>query len=146
MSEYSNQYSLPLEAELLLPHRPPMLFVDRLVERQGDKAVAEALLPEGGIACGGGKILPEYFIELIAQTSALANGFDMLLDGKKPNDGMLVGVDSFRFFHSGQMGTSVRIEIEKSFSFGPVSVINGRVTGGGETLASGELKVWENVE
>lgn len=145
MIEKSSRYRLPMDAEALLPHRPPMLFVEKLVEREGDRAVAETVLPGNGIACVGGRILPEYFIELIAQATALANGFDMLRAGKRPNDGMLAGVDSFQFFRCGRPGAALSIEIEKSFTFGPVSVINGVVTSEGETLASAEIKVWENV-
>lgn len=137
---------LPVEAESFLPHRPPMLFVERLVEREGDLAVAETTLPSTGIAVCNGRLLPEYFIELIAQTAALANGFDLFCEDKPPSDGMLVGIDSFSTLHKACTGHVVRIETNKTFTFGPVNVIHGSIWDGDLQLASGKIKVWENVE
>lgn len=137
---------LPVEAESFLPHRLPMLFVERLVEREGDLAVAETTLPCTGIAVCNGRLLPEYFIELIAQTAALANGYDLFCDDKPPTDGMLVGIDSFSTIDKVPTGHVVRIETNKTFTFGPVNVIHGSIWDGDLQLASGEIKVWENVE
>jgi hypothetical protein len=115
------------------------------LEREGDLAVAETTLPDSGIAVRDGQLLPEYFIELIAQTAALANGFDLLLEGLQPNDGMLVGVDHFSLTNRPSLGKVVRIETNKTFAFGSVNVISGTVWDGKLQLASGVIKVWENV-
>lgn len=137
---------LPVEAVSFLPHRPPMLFVERLLEREGDRAVAETRLPSTGIAVCNGRLLPEYFIELIAQTAALANGYDLFCEDKPPTDGMLVGIDSFSTVDNVSTGRVVRIETDKTFSFGPVNVIHGSIWDGELQLATGEIKVWENIE
>ena len=136
---------LPVAAESFLPHRPPMLFVERLLEREGDRAVAEATLPMTGIVVCNGQLLPEYFVELIAQTAALANGYDLFCENKPPTDGMLVGIDSFSITGTACPGRVVRIESNKTFTFGPVNVICGSVWDGELQLATGEIKVWENV-
>ncbi len=141
----SPKVKLPAQALPLLPHRPPMLFVECLVQREGDMAVAETMLPTSGIAVQNGQLLPEYFIELIAQTAALANGYDLQREGKEPNDGMLVGIDEFSVITDPPLGSLVRIETNKTFSFGPVSVISGTVWDGDRKLAEGAIKVWENV-
>ncbi len=141
----SPKVKLPAQALPLLPHRPPMLFVECLVQREGDMAVAETTLPTSGIAVQNGQLLPEFFIELIAQTAALANGYDLQREGKEPNDGMLVGIDEFSVIQDPPLGSLVRIETNKTFSFGPVSVISGTVWDGDRKLAEGAIKVWENV-
>ena len=137
---------LPVEAKSFIPHRPPMLFIERLLEREGDRAVAETTLPTTGIAVCDGRLLPEYFIELIAQTAALANGYDLFCEDKTPTDGMLVGIDAFSVTGAACVGHVVRIETNKTFTFGPVNVIHGSVWDGELQLAYGEIKVWENVE
>ena len=137
---------LPVAAGKFLPHRPPMLFVERLLEREGDRAVAETTLPTVGIAVCAGKLLPEYFIELIAQTAALANGFDLFCEGQAPNDGMLVGIDGFTTTDIARPGRLVRVETDKTFSFGPINVISGTIWDGELQLACGVIKVWENVD
>lgn len=138
--------TLPVDAASFLPHRPPMLFVERLLERYGDSAVAETTLPASGIAVNDGQLLPEYFIELIAQTAALANGYDLYCENKKATDGMLVSIDSFSVYDGACAGAVVRIETSKTFSYGPVNVIQGAVWAGDLQLAQGVIKVWENVE
>lgn len=138
---------LPMGPERLLAHRPPMLFVERLVERFDDKAVAEAVIPSSGICVENGQLFQEYLIELIAQTAAMANGFDLLKEGKTLNEGMLVGVDSFSLNRLTPSGEVVKIITEKTFEFGPVKVIYGEICNeSGVIYGSGSIKVWENRE
>ena len=136
--------TFPIRAELLVPHRPPMLFVDYLLERSGGKARGLAVLPDSGACCASGQLLPEIFIELIAQTSAMANGYDRLAENRRMTDGMLVGVDSFFIYSLGRPGQQLIIEADKTFEFGPVTLISGKVRAGDVLLAEGTIKVWEN--
>ena len=134
---------LPLPAQDLLPHRPPMLFVDSLIRRWGNSSTAKAVLPESGICLCRGNLLPEFFIELVAQSIAMANGYDALCAGVPRKNGMLVGVDTFSFSGKAVAGSTVRIETEKTFEFGAVKIIHGEVFAGDELLAAGDIKVWE---
>ncbi|PID74344.1 MAG: ACP dehydratase [Desulfobacterales bacterium] len=121
-----------------------MLFVDRLLEREEELAVAEAVVQPSCIALHNGVCLPEYCIELIAQTSALANGFDQFVEDKPPRNGMLVGIDSCSVFRAAGEGSVLRIEIQKIFAFGAVSRIQGTVSEGDEIVAVATIKVWED--
>jgi len=136
---------LPLPAELLLPHRPAMLFVESLVRRWDESSSAKAVLPKSGICLSEGRLLPEFFIELVAQATAMANGYDALCAGVVPKNGMLVGVDTFSFPGKAVAGSIVRIETEKTFEFGAVKIIHGDVFAGDELLAAGDIKVWEDL-
>ena len=138
------EIDLPLPAELLVPHRWPMLFVDSLVRRWDDSAVAQAILPVAGISISDNRLLPEFFVELIAQSVAMANGYDALCQERPAKNGMLVGVDGFSFASEAVPGRMVRIETEKTFSFGAVKIIRGGVFDADELLASGNIKVWED--
>lgn len=138
---------LPCSAEILVPHRPPMLLVDTLLERDGDRATASAVVPQNGICVDPDQgILPEFFIEVIAQTMAAVNGYDALCAGKNPQDGFLVGIDEFSFEAVPALGKTIRIEVEKTFEFGAVKIIRGQVFDEDMLLASGTIKVWENKE
>ncbi|EKD37034.1 MAG: acyl carrier protein dehydratase [uncultured bacterium] len=140
---------LPLPAAALLPHRPPMLFVETLVARHGNRSTARAVLPDSGICVSENRLLPEYFIELVAQATALANGYDGLCLGRPVHDGMLVGIDGFSFHGRATEGSIagrvVRIETEKTFEFGAIKVIHGEVYNDRELLAAGDIKVWEDL-
>jgi len=134
---------LPLPARALIPHRPPMLIVDKLLHRDPDRATGEAVLPTEGICFDRGRILPECFVELIAQTAAMGSGYDAMMAGGGELSGMLVGIDELTLHGRGRNGGAVRIETEKIFEFGTVRVVRGSVYQDKELLASGTLKVWE---
>lgn len=138
--------TLSQPAKMLLPHKPPLLLVETLVARKGSRTVALATLPAAGLFVTAGCILPEYMIELIAQTAALGNCYDAFASGMKPRDGMLVGIDSFSWLVQPQAGTPVRIETDITFVFGAMKVIHGEVYAGEDLLAAGDIKVWENLE
>jgi len=120
-----------------------MLLTTTLVKREGGRAVAETELPGTGLFVDDGLVIPEYFIELIAQTAALGNCYDAVCRGEAPRDGMLVGIDRFSWPGRPQAGSAVRIETDKIFSFGAVKSIHGRVFAGETLLAEGDIKVWE---
>lgn len=136
---------LPQYAHTLLPHKPPMLVVEALVQRRGELAVAQATLPTAGLFVTAGLILPEYFIELIAQTAALGNCYDALMRKIPTHDGMLVGVDAFSWPGQPRPGTPVYIETDIAFTFGAMKVVHGEIYAGRELLAAGDIKVWEDL-
>ena len=141
-----NRPALPTAAAALVPHQPPMLLIKELIEREGDRALVTAVVPREGICFEPGSGFPEFYIEIIAQAVALANGYDAFCAGKKMNDGMLVGIDVFSFYRAGDPGAEVTIDAEKMFEFGAVKIIHGRISQGDILLAEGEIKVWEDLE
>lgn len=142
--------TLPVPALDILPHRPPMVFVDELTERYDDTAVASVKLDKDAICFhrtpAGVEILPEVYVEIIAQTAALANGYDARCQGKKMKDGMLVGIDSFTVTAVGEMFDRLVARVEKVFEFDALTIIQGRIFHGEELVAEGKIKVWENPE
>ena len=138
---------LPCAAEMLVQQRPPMLLIDRLIcrDRQVDTALVEAFVPADGVFVDpDGELLPEYFIELVAQSMAAVNGYDCRLDGLSSGRGFLVGVDDFCWHGGVVAGETMKVEMAKIFEFGPVTVMSGRVINkDGEVLAAGEIKAWE---
>ncbi len=136
--------TLPMAAIKLLPHRPPMLFVDSLTERFDDEARGLAIIPKNGICFDNGKIFPEFFIEVIAQTMAMANGYDSLIEERPMRDGLLVAIDRFSFLQTASPGTHVQVYIKKTMEFGAVKILHGEIFAGDTLLVEGDLKVWEN--
>jgi len=139
--------ALPCAAAVLVPQRPPMLVIDRLVarDRLANFSVVEAAAPvEGVFVDYDNTVLPEYFIELIAQAMAAVNGYDGLVDGEEAGRGFLVGIEKFSWRRIAAVGEKLRVEIVKDYEFGPVSVMTGKVLDDrGEILADGGIKAWE---
>lgn len=140
-------HSLPFAAIKLVPQRPPMLLVDQLIarDREANSSMVAATVPGSGIFVEqGAGVLPEYFIELIAQAMAAVNGYDGLVDGAETGRGFLVGIEDFRWHGTAVPGERLRVEMVKKFEFGPVTVMAGMVlNGAGNVLAAGEIKAWE---
>jgi predicted hotdog family 3-hydroxylacyl-ACP dehydratase len=66
---------LPLDAEVLIPHRKPMQVIDRLNESDGKTGIAEACFDMDSpfVIDSSGKIERLVLIELVAQTYAAAS-------------------------------------------------------------------------
>jgi len=136
--------SLPCAAEKLIGHRGPMLLIDDLLERQHGHAAASATLNEDNICIARNfGVLPEYFIELLAQTVAAASGYDHLIAEAPPGAGFLVGVDNFsceNFTPSRQQNFITRILT--TMEAGAMKIVHGEVFAGEISVATAELKLW----
>lgn len=138
---------LPLPAHLLVPHRLPMLIIHRLLERNEDTALAESMVPKEGIFLDSQTgLLPEYFIELIAQSVAAINGFDARKENRPPFTGYLVGIDNFSWIDRAFPGEILQIRLKKTYKFQAVTIMEGKVIGPNGLVACGEIKVWEGKE
>ncbi|GAB4335735.1 MAG: hypothetical protein Kow0089_05590 [Desulfobulbaceae bacterium] len=137
--------SLPCDAAELIPHRPPMRLVDRLVhkgeETEADPTVIEAVVPEAGPFVGDAGLEPEYFIEVMAQSVAAGDGFPPESD-TPPATGFLAGIDTFSWYATARPGDRLEVRVFKVFEFGSAFIFEGVITRAGERIAAGRLKIW----
>ena len=135
--------TLPLPAQTLAPHAPPMLLVSRLLSCEEGVAVAEALLQPGCPALDqDGSLLPEALPELMAQAYALVAGYQGQAQGKSPQPGMLVGLRQLRILTLPRVGDRLEIHVEASGRFADFVMVQGSVQLHGEILAQAELKLY----
>ena len=135
--------TLPMAAERLIPHRTPMRFVDTLVSINEGCAVVESVLPRTTVmADGEGRIDEVAFMELIAQGYAAFKGYMDRMDGKPPGEGFLVGVRNLEVTGRAYAGDRLLTSIRTVTSFCGFAVVEGTVTRGDETVASGIIKLW----
>src|SRR5687768_2287 len=126
----------------ILPHRYPMLMVDRILEISSDKKSAV------GIKCVSANepffqghfpdmpIMPGVLIaEALAQTAA-ALMQDVEREGKLA---MLAGLDGFRFRRPVVPGDQLRLEVTLEKLRGPIGKVRGRATVEGQLVAEGEI-------
>ena len=91
--------SLPMPAEMLVPHRPPILVIERLLEFNDTKGVVESCMhPDSIFARKDGSIEQVTMVEIIAQSFAAVKGYADLLEGKPISKGFLVGVKRLNIF------------------------------------------------
>ena len=135
----------PLDAraiERIIPHRYPMLLIDRVIELEpGKRATAiknvtrnewffEGHFPQQPIMPG------VLIIEALAQTGAVAALSAEQFQGKL---GLFAGIDGVRFRRQVAPGDQLRLEVALERIRGPVGKASATATVDGEVAASGAL-------
>jgi predicted hotdog family 3-hydroxylacyl-ACP dehydratase len=130
--------------EELLPHRPPMRWIDTLTECTDTSAVATVGFPDDSLAVADGWVLETALVECVAQTMAAAMGQRARARGKGgiPISGMLTSVSDFRMLGGAPAGKLLRIEVRELRRLGMMMMVSGTVSCEGQTVASGELTLY----
>lgn len=104
---------LPDVAELV-PHAPPMLALDRLLEAGDGHAVAELTLREDNLFVEAGRVDGVLLLEYMAQTVAACLGMQAFRAGEGVRIGMVVGCRRFVLQRSSlAVGERLRIEVRR---------------------------------
>jgi predicted hotdog family 3-hydroxylacyl-ACP dehydratase len=134
---------LPAYAGSLVPHRPPFLLIDRLLEFTGQAGVVESVItPDNLFLSNEGTLKEIALVELLAQSAAAVKGYSDLMEGKEIKKGFLVDIREFIFKEGCCKGDVVHIFIEITKSFSGFSIINGHLTCSGKEIATGTIKLW----
>jgi 3-hydroxyacyl-[acyl-carrier-protein] dehydratase len=134
---------LPVDAELLVPHRRPVCMIDRLVEYRGESCVVEASIHSGNLLVGEDGVLDcAAHMELIAQAFAAFKGYHDMLQEKPVKKGFLVVVKRMECKGEVFLGDLLRINVSTVSEVGGFAVAQGTVTRGDEVVATGTLTLW----
>lgn len=135
--------TLPIDAELLVPHRRPTCMIDRLVEYKDESGVVEALIRSNNLLIGeDGALDHAAYMELIAQAYAAFKGYRDMLHGETVKKGFLVVVKRMECKEDAFSGDLLRINVTTISEVGGFAVAEGTVTRGDEVIASGGLTLW----
>ncbi len=142
---------VPIPAIELVPHRPPMLLVKNLIRCRPEGSDAETVTDEtvGQFIGQQNRVEPEILIEILAQTSALDQGWRAKDRDEEPKKGMLAGMDHLNFTPAAEhisFNTPLLSGGDKTLELGEVTVFTGYVRSEAEPLLEGNLKVWESHE
>src|SRR5512137_2669402 len=135
--------ALPVTANIVLPHRPPMCLVDRLVEFDDNSGGVEACIgPDSLLVDKDGALDRVVFIELNAQSYAAVKGYSDLLGGKEIKKGFLVAAKQIELNGRAAPGDLLRIRVTTTGVVGDFNIADGVITKGDMVLASGNITVW----
>lgn len=138
-----------IDLNKIMPHRPPMLLVEEILDMGQNAARVRALNPPDGLfADKEGFLLPAALIEMTAQSYAAFDGAKRFLEGTLPEDGggFLVNVRDFVFFNPVRAGQEVYVDVTIKNRFFDTRIIEGTVWADGKKAAQGQVYVfvWEN--
>lgn len=130
--------------DTLVPHRPPMRWINALTECTDTTATATACFDAGHFAVADGLVRETALVECVAQTIAAALGQRAQSQGKPGGAGvgMLAAISNFHIHSLPPTGKELRIEVRELKRFGPMLLISGVVFCEEQPIASGELTLY----
>ena len=133
----------PVPIEQLLPQRPPMLLLDRLLSCTATEGVAEALVTPGNLfRLPDDRIHAAALFELMAQAYAAVQGFQNTLAGKPVSIGYLAGITRAAVLDVARVGDRLLVTVRQTALVPPFVRAEARIERNGETLAEGELTLF----
>jgi predicted hotdog family 3-hydroxylacyl-ACP dehydratase len=131
---------LPISLDGLLPHRPPMLAVEKLIGLTPSSAVTETVFGPDSIFAGpGGRIEAATLFEMMAQTFAA-----MMAAGGRAgaSAGYLVGLKRVKFHGEALAGLPITVRAETISRVDDFFVVEGEARQDGKILAGGNITVF----
>ena len=136
---------LPVDVTRVIPHKSPMLLIDRLLEVKERASVSEMTVRADMLFVDeNGKLDGASYPEIISQAIAAQEGFRRFGSRNAPLEGFLLGVKKLEILGDSCIGDTLRISLHKTAKFGDFGIISGEVYKGEELIARGEIKVWQN--
>lgn len=137
--------SLPLDAQELIPHRPPMRLVERLLEVDGNNGVVEARIDPAALLIAADGMLEDLaLVEIMAQSYAALKGYIDRRDQLPVRQGFLVGIKKIVCHGSVQANDLLQVHIRTIAELEDFAVAEGKIRRGDEVIAEGDVKVWIN--
>ncbi|MFD0957888.1 3-hydroxyacyl-ACP dehydratase FabZ [Paenibacillus chungangensis] len=130
------------EIQEIIPHRPPFLLVDRILEVEpGVRAVGlKNVTMNEPYFVGhfpGYPVMPGVLIvEALAQVGSVAM---LMVEANKGKIGFFAGIDGFRFRDQVKPGDTLTLEVEITRLKGPIGKGKATATVAGKVVAEGEL-------
>jgi 3-hydroxyacyl-[acyl-carrier-protein] dehydratase len=125
----------------IIPHRPPMVFIDRLVRCSGESAIAAKTFLAGEYPLDGRRVTESALVEALAQTVAALCGQHALSSGSSSGEGMLVGISDFVFSTPVWCDDALELRIALTRRIDPFVLAHGTVLRDDVVVAEGNLKL-----
>ena len=127
----------------IMPHKPPMLLVKKLLISEENFARSEVCIRPGNPfldTCGN--LHEAAFPELVAQTLALNTAYTRSRHNEILASGFVVGFKHFRVYKTAKVFDSLTVDVRKSGQFENLTIVEGKICYEGFLLAEGEVRIW----
>jgi predicted hotdog family 3-hydroxylacyl-ACP dehydratase len=125
-----------------LPHRPPMLLIDDIVDITDDRIVCRTTIHPDCVFAIDRRVHASAMIEFVAQVSAIFAGVLSARDGGPPRLGMIVGCREITFaVDSFAVGDELTIAATKIFGEHQLAAFTATVSRHGVVCATLQMSV-----
>ena len=125
-----------------LPHRPPMLLIDDIVDVTLERAICRTTIRPDCVFAIEGQVHPSAMIEFVAQACAIWAGVTSAREGKPPRLGFIVSCREAAFsVNSFHVGDELTIVATKIPGEDQLASFDGTVTRGDQVCATIQLSV-----
>jgi 3-oxoacyl-[acyl-carrier-protein] synthase-1 len=128
----------------VVPHRPPMLLLDRVLSYDGERVVCELVLTPDSPFCDGAEVPAIVGVEYMAQAIATGAGLSARDKGQPPRVGFLLGCRSLTLaVDSFSVGDRLTVEARRTWGENDIGSFACKVRRGDDVLAEGALTVYQ---
>jgi predicted hotdog family 3-hydroxylacyl-ACP dehydratase len=111
----------------LIPQRPPMQMIDRLIYADEHIARGTLTVRESNLFCINGNLSESALIEFIAQTAAAYTGYKSKLTSGKVEEGYIGAVKNLNVYALPPVGSEIGSEIEVVNEIVGFTIITGKI-------------------
>lgn len=127
----------------LIPHRPPIVFIDELTGSAGGRTTSTFTVPgDSPYLDSEGRLMPEALLEVMAQCFAAGAGLRAAEAGQETSWGYLAAVRDLRVDAAVFSGETLHAEAEYRMSVGPLHMVDCRVLRDGIRIAGAQFKIF----
>lgn len=139
------------EVVALIPQKPPMVMIDKLLHSDEKKSISSFAILENNIFCKENKFTEPGLIENVAQTAAIRAGYNAMQkskgnggEGKSgPVLGYIASVKNCVLHQLPNVGDRIETEIIVEREVLSVSLIKGTIKSNDTTLLECEMKIFQ---
>lgn len=134
---------MSVELEKILPHRTPMILVDKVVSHSPEKLVAKVTIRESSMGFKNGAVPGWFGVEYMAQAIAAYNGL-LGQKGGKPEIGFLVGVRTYKAdVPEFKLNSELEVTITPNFILDNSGTFNGEIAINGNRVAEALISTYK---
>lgn len=127
----------------LLPHRPPMVLIDRLIGSTSESVTCEVEISRDCPYATASGIANVVALECMAQAAGVFVGLSDLREGRPIRRGYLIGVNNAEFTVDGfALGTLLRVSATKVAGGDPLASFECKAAVEGDEVANAVINVY----
>jgi predicted hotdog family 3-hydroxylacyl-ACP dehydratase len=125
----------------LIPQRPPMTMIDKLVYADERSAKGNLFIRESNLLCENGHLCESGLIEFIAQTAAAFTGYNNKVNSSAVSEGYIGAVKNLVVTALPPVNAEIQCEIIVENEIVGFSIIIGKVYYANQVIAECEMRI-----